>query len=451
MPLNLEWDRPLRYRRGATQRLGGLEVYYDFDWCAVFQHDRAVFPGGQSLSELVRRDCPEGKRPALLLTERDEIPPRIEETSEQYVVIVPIRDYLRGAGADAATTYYARLSGTPLTKLPTLAEVNFFTISELESFLDKHLTRDALANWAAGSSGRLELLREIADEPEGLLPQRAAAALRSLSVADVRVLDEMVAYLERFGSEANIRDILNRLTQSEDGRVVTARVLAERLSDRISDTREQLDAYQRLIASPGATETDIQRFLEHNPWIVGLPYVRARARAEIPRGKIDFVLDRYDGFFDIVELKGPDDVIVADRGEACSDRPSSASAYSLGPALAKALAQAHYYRSILDQCRELHQQYGLSDSRQPRIMILLGRSTDLSASGREILRQLNLTLHRVEVIPYDLLGCRTAGLLNNIEELLGAADSTKKPTSGWGLGVTGETWAKEVERDRGNA
>ena len=169
----------------------------------------------------------------------------------------------------------------------------------------------------------------------------------------------------------------------------------------------------------------LQKFLEINPWIVGLPYVGARARVEIPRGEIDFVLDRYDGFFDIVELKGPEDLIVVERNEASADRPPSASAYTLGPALAKALAQAHHYRAILEQSAELlHQQYGLTDSRQPRILILLGKSTDLSESGREILRQLNLTLHRVEVIPYDLLGHRTAGLLDNIEKLL-AKDDTR--------------------------
>lgn len=130
-------------------------------------------------------------------------------------------------------------------------------------------------------------------------------------------------------------------------------------------------------------------------------------------------MNRYDGFFDIVELKGPRDEIIIERSEAGAERPPSGSAYSLGPTLANALAQAHHYRSILEQSRELQYQYGLADSRQPRILILLGRSTDLSESGREILRHLNLTLHRVEVIPYDLLGRRTMGLLANIETLLG--------------------------------
>jgi hypothetical protein len=414
--VSIEWDRKLWRRRGATRRLGGLEVYYDFTWRSVFLHNRAVFPRGQSLSDLVRRDCPEGKRPTLLLTERTDIAASIKETDERYIVIVPIHEYLRSAGADAASTYYARLCGTRLTQLASLSEINFSS-AEFNSFLDKHLSRDALARWAAGAPERKGVLIDIAGELEAL-PEDVVGFIRRLSVADVRIFDELVNYLDRFEGAAGVRALLKRLTESALGRSVAAHALAERLSERIADTRGQLNVYRTLIASSTANESQVQELLELNPWIVGLPYVGARARVEIPRGEIDFVLDRYDGFFDIVELKGPGDLIVIERGEAGAERPPSASSYSLGSALGKALAQAHHYRSILDQSRDLHLQYGLADSRQPKILILLGRSTDLSEPSREILRQLNLSLHRVEVVPYDLLGRRTEGLLNNIESLL---------------------------------
>ena len=95
-----------------------------------------------------------------------------------------------------------------------------------------------------------------------------------------------------------------------------------------------------------------------------------------------------------------------------------------GPALSKALAQAHHYRAILDSTRELREQYGLSDTRQPWILILLGRSDTLSDASREVLRELNLSLHRVEVVPYDMLGCRTEGFLANVEQLLSGAGAS---------------------------
>lgn len=284
--------------------------------------------------------------------------------------------------------------------------------------MEENLTQHVLASWAERSPERMDALLEIAGEYNVTSPADTIDAVCSLAVMDTGVLDAVVEYLHRLDDDTGIHDFLSRLTQSVDGRVVTANVLMERLTERISDTREQLRAYNQLINTPGATETDVQQFLESNPWIMGLSYVRTRGRVKIPRGEIDFVLERYDGFFDIVELKGPDDVIINERSDSGAERPPSASAYTLGPAIAGALAQAHHYRSTLDQGRDLHEQYGLADSRQPRILILIGRSTDMSDSGREILRQLNLSLHRVEVIPYDLLGRRTGGFLDNIETLL---------------------------------
>ena len=206
--------------------------------------------------------------------------------------------------------------------------------------------------------------------------------------------------------------------ESELGRMLTADVLSKQLVGRIADTRRKLTEYQALIAEPDATETDVQRFLEINPWIVGLPYVSAQARVEIPRGELDFVLNRYDGFFDIVELKSPGEDLVRERTKSESVRPASASAYSLGPALARALAQAHHYRSILNDSRDLAGQYGLKDTREPNILILVGRSTSMTQTGGNVLRELNYSLHRVEIIPYDLLGQRTEGFLGNIESLM---------------------------------
>ena len=213
----IEWERPLSQRRGASRRLGGIQVYYDFDWPSVFRHDRAVFPRGQSLSDLVRRDCPEGKQPTLLLTAREDVTARIDETADHYIVIVPIHDYLRNAGADAASTYYARLSGAPLTQLPSLADVSF-SPAELEGFLSRYLTQDTLANWAVGSSKRMEVLRRILDERTGDSPAHVVNTIRGLTVADARVLDAVIDYLGRFEGEAGVRSLLDRLTQTEDGR-----------------------------------------------------------------------------------------------------------------------------------------------------------------------------------------------------------------------------------------
>lgn len=413
----IPWDRKLQNRPGGKSRLGGLEIYFDFDWLAMFGHDRAVFPRGQSLAQLVTKDCPAGKAPALLLTERTDVEAHIEETRDKYIVIVPIHDYLANAGADAASTYYARMSGTPLTLLTSLSEVSF-TPSELTRFLGVHLEQEVLVRWAANSPERSEILRRVAAMSNAASSSDVAGEIRRLGAADPAAFEAMGEYIERFGEDGGIRRLLARLTESELGRMLTADVLSKQLVGRIADTRRKLTEYQALIAEPDATETDVQRFLEINPWIVGLPYVSAQARVEIPRGELDFVLNRYDGFFDIVELKSPGEDLVRERTKSESVRPASASAYSLGPALARALAQAHHYRSILNDSRDLAGQYGLKDTREPNILILVGRSTSMTQTGGNVLRELNYSLHRVEIIPYDLLGQRTEGFLGNIESLM---------------------------------
>jgi len=47
-----EWHLPLRYRRGAPSRLGGVHVFYDFVWSSRFPDNRTQFKNGQSLAIL---------------------------------------------------------------------------------------------------------------------------------------------------------------------------------------------------------------------------------------------------------------------------------------------------------------------------------------------------------------------------------------------------------------
>jgi hypothetical protein len=69
----LDWDVELRSRRGGAVRLAGIRVYYEFRWLDLMPDRRMQFRNGQCLAERVRKDCPEGRIPALLLTEREEV------------------------------------------------------------------------------------------------------------------------------------------------------------------------------------------------------------------------------------------------------------------------------------------------------------------------------------------------------------------------------------------
>lgn len=421
----IPWELPLRHRKGARRRLGGLEIYHDFEWHDVIGHDRATFPKGQSLADLIARECPKSKQATLLLTIRDDVQAGILENDDRYIVILPINDYLRQAGADAASTYYARLSGAPLTKLPKLSDA-IFDQAELGRFLEDYLDADALRGWAAVSTDNFTTLQQVA----GSLPPAQddiISMLSALDRIDADTLSAAVAALREAGGANASQTILTTLTDHPEGRIATIEAFAGRLEERIADVRAHLVSYAELVARPGVTETEVQAFLETCPWIVGLAYVRAKPRVEVPRGEVDFVLERFDGFFDILELKGPDERIISVESRSSSERPPSASAYSLSNALSKALAQAHLYRSTVQQTHGLADQYGLPDPRQPRVIILVGRSHSMTSTEHEILRQLNLSLHRVEILPYDVLGRRTEGWIQNLEELLRKGTAAEPP------------------------
>lgn len=199
-------------------------------------------------------------------------------------------------------------------------------------------------------------------------------------------------------------------------------MLGEWLEQRLSDARVTTSSYTQLLARSDLTETEVQRFLEANPWLLGLEYVKIRPRRLVPRGALDFILERYDGLHDVLELKTPQDPIVV-APDAVEDVPPTASQFSLSAALAQALAQVHVYGEVLSEDgAALETRYGLSGTRHPRLFILIGQAKTLPSHRRRVLRNLNLSLHRVEVIPYDALADRALVILDNIETYLRSED-----------------------------
>ena len=147
-----------------------------------------------------------------------------------------------------------------------------------------------------------------------------------------------------------------------------------------------------------------------NPMLLGLEYAEVRSRQRLRLGELDFVARRHDGYHDLLELKGPEAEIIRFRGGP-EKRPSS---YSLAPKLAQALAQVQLHREwIATFSREDREYYEVT--RDPRITIVIGRDSALpNETARQILRQLNVTLHRTTVLPYDKLADRADAQLNSL-------------------------------------
>jgi hypothetical protein len=339
------------------------------------------------------------------------------------VLVVNFPRYLEQASANAAISYLASRFGPGVTNLSQFSDLPAHSPQEVRAFLERQLTAERIADWAAGKSERISELRRIveADGPgPPPAPADAVQALRALESIDGATLRTLSDLFVRTTDRAARTELLQALTESMEGRRDAGEILGRRAGERLQDAREAVARYQELLTVPESNETTFQRFIEQNLWLLGLDYVQMRAGQDIPRGSLDFILERFDGFHDLLELKDPQDAIV----EAPDDelRPPSASKYKLSPALANALAQTHVYRHILTGSPDLlEDQFGLPQSRDPHVVIVIGRSESVPPHREAVLRELNKSLHRVEVVPYDILGRRAGAILDSVEKYLTTA------------------------------
>jgi hypothetical protein len=425
----LGWDKPLRFRRGAQERLRSIEVYYDLDWNQHFPDRRAQFRGGKNLADLVTRECPEGKRPALLLTDRTDVPQGGRQTDSHHIVVINLPQYVASAeDPGTAQSYLASILGGGITLAKRLSPFTEDEIEEAARWLDEHLDESALLRWASGNSARLELLRQIAHRSEPLGSandaddesdvQRALDALNALESISPDLAEAIAGLAARDEDVESRVEMLWALTEDNEGRALASEVLRTRVDDRLHDARGAADAFDQLLNSAG--ETTVQRFLENHPWLLGLDYARVRPRQPVVRGAVDFLLERFDGFHDMLELKSPNDPLFETIGP---DREiGSPSTLRLSKPLALALAQVHVYRDILRHEATHAEMYGLRNTRDSRIIILIGRASALTEQQGRVLHEINCSLHHVEIVPFDLIARRAHAVLDNVERYLVTAE-----------------------------
>jgi hypothetical protein len=417
---SLNWEPPLQYRSGGPTFLLGIDVYYDFDWVSICGHDRSQFPNGQCLARLARDNCPAGKTPALLLTARTDVPERPLIDASHFFLVVNLPRYLAQATGNAAVSYYASRLESDLVHVAELHD-----LAHRPDVIEAVLSVERVAAWLSEDPERRDQVRGALGLTKAVdVAADIPALVRALEeLEDLQLEPEAVSAMVRFfasGADRERRlELLRAFTDDPDGRYLTGEVLGERASDRMADARTAIARYQALLDDPESTETVLQQFIESHPWLLGLEYVRARPRREVPRGTADFILERFDGFHDLLELKSPQDDIVKAPDPADGAQPS-ASDYKLSPALAQALAQVHVYREILTTDAEtVLRRYGLERTRDPRVVIVIGRSPP--SHRADVLRELNKSLHRVEIVPYDALAERGEAVLDNVVKYLQAA------------------------------
>ena len=147
------------------------------------------------------------------------------------------------------------------------------------------------------------------------------------------------------------------------------------------------------------TEQPWQKWFEKHSWVLGSEFVRVLDERQIDTKNIsDFLLEAYDGFLDIVEIKRPEGGLKfwANQSDHGNYIPSSD--------LVKAIAQATKY--IYEVEREANSakfmaRVGGVRVVKPRCVLIFGRSNDWNAHQMESYRILNSSYSNLTIMTYD--------------------------------------------------
>ncbi|MCC7570339.1 DUF4263 domain-containing protein [Candidatus Micrarchaeota archaeon] len=145
-------------------------------------------------------------------------------------------------------------------------------------------------------------------------------------------------------------------------------------------------------------EKDIQNWLYEHPWFFGPKYMEG-SKEEINRtqDRIDFMLQRYDTFYDIIELKLPGMPIFVGETEDQPQQELSRN-FQMSAEVKNAISQVIGYieQYNLDKTNMFYEK-GI-DLHKPKGIIIIGKS---NPQIKRALKTLNSYLHDIEILSYE--------------------------------------------------
>jgi hypothetical protein len=161
-------------------------------------------------------------------------------------------------------------------------------------------------------------------------------------------------------------------------------------------------------------EDSWQAWFKDNQWVLGTEFVKILDERDIDTEHItDYLMQAYDGFVDVVEIKRPDGDLIfwstsLDHGNYV---PSSH--------LTKAIAQSTRY--LYEVERESNsvkflERVGNIKTIKPRCVLVFGRSKDWGDKQKESYRILNASYHNITIMTYDHVLARAKRILGLDQE-----------------------------------
>ena len=153
-----------------------------------------------------------------------------------------------------------------------------------------------------------------------------------------------------------------------------------------------------------------QKWFEDNDWILGNEFVRILSERDIDTKNIaDYLIETFDGFVDIVEIKRPDGQLKFWNTKQDHDNliPSQD--------LIKAITQTQNYIQSLEEemnSVKMQKKIGSASIVKPRATLIFGRSLNWGDDERKAFRILNAGYKGLTILTYDQVLARARKTLN---------------------------------------
>lgn len=177
-------------------------------------------------------------------------------------------------------------------------------------------------------------------------------------------------------------------------------LIPEDLSLALENVRrtKAIKEYEKLL-SDNLVESNWQKWFEENTWVLGSEFVRVLDERRIDVQNIsDFLMQAYDGFLDVIEIKRPEGAMhFWSPGRDHENLVPSSD-------LIRAITQAARY--IFEVEREANsikflERVGKVKTVKPRGILIFGRSSGWGNEENEAYRILNSSYHNLTIMTYD--------------------------------------------------
>jgi hypothetical protein len=205
-------------------------------------------------------------------------------------------------------------------------------------------------------------------------------------------------------SGENINYLKTLFSQPEKQKVINLIFEKDILPDEIligieyTNRLKAIDEFKSMLKQD-LREVEWQKWFQKNNWVLGSDFVKIIGERSIDTKNIaDFLMQAYDGFLDIIEIKRPHIKIPFWSENKDHDN------YYPSRELIQAITQANNYLYEVEResnSQKFLERVGGVKTIKPRCVLIFGRSNNWNKEQKESFRLLNSSYHSLSIMTYD--------------------------------------------------